>query len=211
MTPGMKKVALVLAILFLPGCVSQFLETEPASPRYIISPVSAERVAGEPVEWSLIVENPNAARAFDTTKLAVSRSAGRIEYFGDGEWAGRAPRIFQTALIESFQDSNRIVGVGDRLALPIADYALQTDIRKINLDVSTGQPQARLSVYVRLTNGKSKIHAARAFSASRPASSLSGDNVAVAFDGVFKDVIAEIVTWTFEQGQSMQAASVADS
>lgn len=207
MTKNILKLAAFGAFAFTQGCVSQFLETEPANPRYLIGPVSAERVSGSSVDWSLNVDNPKAAHAFDTSKVAVSRSAGRIEYFGDGEWAGRAPRVFQTALIESFQDSSRIVAVGDRQTLPLADYVLQTDIRMIDLDVSNGTPQARLSVYVRLTNGKSKIYAARAFSASQPTRSLDGDDVASSFDSVFKDVIADIVVWTFEQGEAREATA----
>lgn len=203
----MNKFMIVLGLaasLAASGCVSSILETNPPKPRYTVGAVPGETLAGPDVDWSLVIENPNATRAYDTTKLAVTRSAGRIEYFGDGEWAGRAPRIFLTTLIESFEDSGRIVAVGDRVALPLADYALQTDVRRIDLDVSGAAPQARLSVYARLGDGRSKIYAARSFSASVRAQSLSGDDVAAAFDSVFKQVIADIVSWSFEQGETME-------
>jgi cholesterol transport system auxiliary component len=201
----------VAAALAATGCVSQLIETNPPKPRYTVGAVNSDLLQGPSVDWSLIVEDPRAARAYDTTKLAVSPSSGRIEYFGGGEWAARAPRVFQTALIESFEDSGRILHVGDRLALPIGEYVLQTDIRRIDLDVSGGSPTARLNVYARLTNGRSRIYAAQAFAGGSTASSSSGDDVAAAFDSAFKDVIANIVTWSFEQGDAAEAEDEAAS
>lgn len=203
------RILIMSAALAASGCISQLVETNPPKPRYAIEPVAAENVAGPAVDWSLIVEDPRAARAYDTTKLAVSPSRGRIEYYGAGEWAARAPRVFQSALIQSFEDSGRILAVGDRLSLPIGDYILQTDIRRIDLDVS-GANTARLEVYARLTNGRSKIYAAKRFSANKQASSFSEDDVASAFDNAFQDVIADIVAWAFEAGEDAEA-NAADS
>lgn len=201
------RLIIIAAALAASGCVASLVETNPPKPRYLIGSVDQGLLTGDRVDWSLVVENPASARAYDTTKVAISRSPGRIEYFGDGEWAGRAPRIFQTALIESFENSDRIIAVGDRSALPLGDFSLQTDIREINLDVSGGARTARLAVYARIGNGRSEIYAAKRFSASVEASSLSGDDVANAFDRAFKAVITEIVAWTFDEGETANASS----
>ena len=194
------RIMIMISAFAATGCVGGLLETSPPKPRYMVGFVDAGAVAGEAVDWSLIIENPGASRAYDTTKIAVSPSPGRIEYFADGEWASRAPVVFQMAMIQAFEDSGRILAVGNRADIGLADLALQTDIRRLDLDVSGGARAARIDVYVRLTNGRSKVFAARAFSASSPARSEGGDDVAAAFDAAFKSAVSDIVNWAFEEG-----------
>lgn len=201
------RIMIVLCATAASGCVGGLLETTPPKPRYMIGYVDAAMVAGDDVNWSLIVENPGASRAFDTTKIAVSPSAGRIEYFGGGEWASRAPVVVQMSMIQAFEDSGRILAVGNRADIGLSDLALQTDIRRLDLDVASGARTARVELYVRLTNGRSKVFAAKAFSASAPARSQSGDDVAAAFDAALKTVVADIVNWTFEEGMGARASS----
>ncbi len=197
----------VFSAVILSGCVGGILETTPPKPRYMVGFVDAGAVAGEAVDWSLIIENPGASRAYDTTKIAVSPSPGRIEYFGDGEWASRAPVVVQMAMIQAFEDSGRILAVGNRADIGLSDLALQTDIRRLDLDVSGGGRNARIDVYVRLTNGRSKVVAARAFSGSATARSSGGDDVAAAFDTALKGVVGEIVNWAFDEGESARSTS----
>lgn len=206
MTP-IVRIMMICSAIAASGCVGGILETTPPKPRYMIGNVDAAAVAGAGVDWSLIVENPGASRAFDSTKIAVSPSPGRIEYFAGGEWASRAPVVVQMAVIQAFEDSGRILAVGNRADIGLADLALQTDIRRIDLDVAGGARTARIDLYVRLTNGRSKVFAAKAFSAAAPAASDDGDDVAAAFDAALKSVVAEIVNWTFEEGDRVQGAA----
>jgi len=192
--------------LFASGCVSLLPETSPAKPRYNISSVNAEDLAGAPVEWSLAVEDPRTTRVYDTTKIAVSTAPGKIEYFAGAEWADRAPRLFQTALVQSFEDSGRIIAVGDHSAIPVGDFILQTDIRSVQLNVRERQPAVSLSVYGRLTDGKGKIHAARLFEATQPASSDRAEDVIAAFDGAFDRSITDIVNWVLLEGDASATA-----
>lgn len=200
----LKSTILAAAAVLLSGCVSSLLETNPPKPRYLIEASDVED--GAQVAWSLIVDDPNASRAYDTTKIAVSRAPGRIEYFSGGEWAGPAPRMFQSAVIESFQDSGRILAVGDRVDIPFADFTLQTDIRRMKLNLAGGARNAELAVYARLSNGRGKIYAGKLFSASMRASTSSGDDVAAAFDTAFDDVISNIASWTLREGEAAAAA-----
>jgi len=201
------RIATITAALLASGCVSQLLETNPPKPRYMIGYVDAAAVSGAGVDWSLIVENPGASRAYDTTKIAVTPSPGRIEYFGGGEWASRAPVVVQMALIQAFEDSGRILAIGNRADLGLSDLALQTDIRRLDLDVAGGGRNARIHVYARLTNGRSTVFAAKGFTASAPARSNSGDDVAAAFDAALKTIVADVANWTFEEGAGARTSS----
>lgn len=196
---------LFLAALALGGCVSLLPETSPPKPRYHIEPVEASALQGETVDWSLIVEDPRATKVYDTVRIAVSTSPGKIEYFAGAEWADRAPRLFQTALVQTFEDSGRILAVGDRSALPLADIVLQTDIRKLELNTQGGR-SATVSIYARLTDGRSRIVAAKRFDATAVAASDGADHVIAAFDEAFEALIPELVAWTYAQGANRRGA-----
>jgi len=197
--------ATLFIALFASGCVSLLPETAPPKPRYHIAAPDAASLEGEMIDWSLVVEDPRTTRVYDSVKVAVATAPGKIEYYAGAEWADRAPRLFQTALVQTFEDSGRILSVGDRTAVPVGDLVLQTDIRNLELDVQ-GEKAAKVAIYARLSDGKGNIYSARKFSASAPAGSERPDAVIAAFDSAFADVISEIVAWTYDEGARVRAA-----
>ncbi len=190
----------------LAGCVSVLPEAAPAKPRLHIAAAEADALAGAPLSFSLVVDDPRATRVYDTTRIAVAAAPGRIEYLAGAEWADRAPRLFQTALIQTFEDAGRILAVGDRSAVPVADLVLQTDIRRMEFTVANGDRAAVVSVYARLTNGKGAVYAAQKFEARAPARSSDADVVYEAFDAAFDKVIVGLVGWAYETGEAQRAA-----
>ncbi len=192
---------LLAAVYSVAGCVSLLPETAPPKPRYHISADDAATLHGPPVDWSLVIEDPRTTRIYDSVRIAVSTAPEKIEYFAGGEWADRAPRLFQTALAQTFENSGRILAVGDRTALPVGDVVLQMDIRALHLDVRSGSPASNVTIYARLTDGKGMVHAARRFSASEAARSERADDVVAAMNAAMNSVITEIVSWTFEEGE----------
>lgn len=191
----------------LSGCVSVLPEAAPAKPRLHITAPDPGALTGEPLDFSLVVDDPRSTRVYDTTRIAVAAAPGRIEYLASAEWADRAPRLFQTALIQTFEDAGRILAVGDRLAVPVADLVLQTDVRRMEFEVSGRDNTAIVSVYARLSNGKGTVYAARKFEARAPARSSTPDEVYQSFDAAFDEVITGIVGWAYEAGERQQAAS----
>lgn len=196
-----------LAALSLMGCVSVLPEAAPAKPRFHITPASVSDVNGEALAWSLVIDDPRATRVYDTVRIAVTPAPGRTEYLGGAEWADRAPRLFQTALVQTFEDAGRVLAVGDRNAIPIADLVLQTDIRRMDVAVGNGDEQAVVSIYARLTNGKGTVYAAKRFDAQARTSSLKPTDVYSAFNSVFSDVLADIVRWSYDEGDKARATS----
>lgn len=192
--------------LVLGGCVSVLPEAAPAAPRYLIEPVAyQEAPATQPVQWSLIVEDPVASRVYDTTKMALVREPGRVEFYANGEWADRAPRLVQTALIRSYENSGRIMSVGDRISLPGGNYALQTDIRAMHADYSEGSPAAKLSIFARVANARGHVVAARLFEQRIAAESESVPSIAAAFDKAVTNALGEIVDWSIEEAEKNHA------
>lgn len=197
--------SIIIAALACASCVSVLPKAPPAASRFVITDIVAEP-AGDAVVWTLGVDEPTSTNAYDTAKIALSRAPGAIEYFGGGEWADRAPRMFGAALVRSFENSGRITGVGARSVLPSSTYVLQTDIRTFGADLTGDDVIARVEVYARLTNGRSKILAARLFRAESVAADDDARAVAAALNENAGDIVATIISWTFEEAEKVEAA-----
>ena len=196
--------ALIAPLMLLAsGCVSVLPDAAPAKPRFHIVAADASGLSGEALDFSLVIDEPRATRVYDSVRIAVASAPGRIEYLAGAEWADRAPRLFQTALIQTFEDAGRIIAVGDRSSLPVADFVLQTDLRRMELAVADGHA-ADISIYARLTNGKGTIFATRKFDARIRAKSTSADDVYAAFSDGFDEIIAALVDWAYEAGAAAQ-------
>lgn len=202
----LQSVAAALA-LCAAGCVSVLPQAAPAKPRFHIAAAETGALAGPPLSFSLVIEEPRATRVYDTVRIAVASAPGRIEYLGGAEWADRAPRLFQTAIVQTFEDAGRILAVGDRSAIPVADLVLQTDIRRMELNAEGGARAADVAIYARLTDGKGTVFAAQKFEAQAPAASIGPDDVYKAFDAAFDQVIAGVVGWAYEAGETARAGA----
>ncbi len=195
---------LVLSAMLAAGCVSVLPEAAPAKPRFHIVAAAAGGLTGEPLDFSLVIDEPRSTRVYDSVRIAVASAPGRIEYLAGAEWADRAPRLFQTALIQTFENAGRILAVGDRSSLPIADLVLQSDIRRMELSVENGEA-ADISVYARLSDGKGRIYAAKKFEARVNASSTRADDVYAAFSQGFDQIVTDMVAWAYEEGERASA------
>lgn len=200
----MKKLPLSLIICagaLLQGCVSLLPESSPPKPRYQIVAATTPDQGATALSWSLIIADPRTTRVYDSVRVAVKTAPGKIEYYAGAEWADRAPRLFQIALVETFQDSERILSVGDPSGVPIGDLTLQTEIRDASLNVQDGNSNVDVSIYARLTNGKGTVHAVRKFESKKTATTKQADDVMAAYNAAFGEVITAITAWTYEQGE----------
>lgn len=196
----MRPVILAAALLLLQACVSVLPDAAPASARYQITEVSTASSLA-PVQWTLGVEDPDATLAFNTAKIALSREPARIEYYAGGEWVDRAPRLFGAALVRSFENSGAIRGVGSRITLPVSTYVLQTDIRRLAVAHQSGQINADIAIYARITNGRSMIYAARLFTANEPVAADNAGAAATALNRGLSQIQNEIVGWTIAEAE----------
>lgn len=196
-------ISVCASTLLLSACVSVLPEAPPASARFLVSDVAFEEPAAPPVKWTLGVDEPNATLAFNTAKIALARAPSRIEYYAGGEWVDRAPRLFGAALIRSFENSGRIIGVGSRVTLPISTYVLQTDIRQLTI-AHDGALAAEAEVFARLTNGRSQIYASKLFEAVEAVTADSPAAAAAALNRALERIQREVVDWTFAEAESVE-------
>jgi cholesterol transport system auxiliary component len=155
-----------------------------------------------PVEkWSLVVDEPAAARQIDTSRIALMNGPVRVEYYADAEWTDNAPAMVQLLLIQSFQNTGRLPVVAPMRQTLATDFLLLSNLRKFQVeDDASGVPQATVTLEVTLLRMPRRIPVSTArFEKAMPVGSNSTETVTAAFDASLGDVMRRVVDWTLQQ------------
>ncbi len=193
---------LIALPLLLAGC-SSLLNVQ-RTPFTIYSPqyaVPAGSPAGARVDWQLAVETPLASDTLDTARILVMPSPGVLEVFPVARWRDSAPAMLRSLVVQGFENSGRIVGVGSATSGLRADYALAIDLRDFQLEYHDGTPRAAIRFQARLLDyTSSRVLATQAFSAESPAGAADAASAFAAFETALDTVIPELVDWTLQHG-----------
>ena len=188
----------IVIVLALAGCSGLFGGSAPAH-LYRVTPKSTYPANLPHRAVQILVDAPLAPAGLDTARIALSRSAVSIDYFADSEWTDRAPLLVQTALVESFENSNTVNAI-DRESVGLrADFILKTEIRHFEAvyDSPNGPPDVWAAINVRLVNPSNRdIVAQSSFERRQQASANDVPNVIAAFDEALGGVMKDIVVWT---------------
>ena len=212
MTVRMRRCLPFAALLFFGGCAS-LTSREPFttySPRYTAAPATSN---GPRVDWQLTIETPLAGDALDTTRMLVMPSPGALETYKAGRWADSVPLLLRALLLEAFQTSNRITGVGAVASGLHGDYLLAIDLYDFETQYRDGSPHAVIRLNARLVDESlNRVAAARTFEADAPVAGTTAADAAAAFEQALNRLLPDIVGWTLEQGQSVWSkAKAADA
>src|SRR5690606_34274021 len=89
-------------------------------------------------QTQILVPEPDALKVLDGEDVAIRTPSGAEQLVGGARWSDRLPRLVQARLIEAFQRSGRIGGVGrpgEGLAI---DYQVIVDIRSFEIRLGGG-------------------------------------------------------------------------
>lgn len=125
--------AAVLALAALGGCEILPRVSEPVQ-LYTLTPKTTFHTTLPRVDWQLVVEVPSAPAGLNTSRIALSRSPFTLDYYAKSAWTDNAPLMIQTLLIESFESTRSIVGVGREAVGLRPDFFLRTDLREFTAD-----------------------------------------------------------------------------
>jgi cholesterol transport system auxiliary component len=188
--------------LLLGACASLTGKNEPFT---IYAPIyTAPRPATDAprVDWQLAIDTPLASDALDTSHMLVMARPGALETYKAGRWRDPAPALLRSLLIQAFQDSGRIVGVGAITSGLHADYSLTIDLYDFETQYRDGAPHAVIRLNAKLTDfSVNRIRAARTFAVDAPVSGATAADAAAAFEQALAQLLPQIVEWTLEQGQ----------
>ncbi len=187
----------------LASCESVVPGRGPLPDLYRLTPKSTFATDLPTVEWQLLLEAPLTNASIDTTRIGLQRSSTSVEYYARASWSDRAPQMIQTLMIESFENSGRIVAVGrDSVALR-ADYILKTDLREFQARYIGGaKPQVHVALIARLVKmPRRAIIGAEKFESLIEARADTMEAIIEAFDQALGKVLKRLVEWTLITGQ----------
>jgi cholesterol transport system auxiliary component len=206
--------AAALSIL-LAACVELPGSGDP-SRLYVLTPKSTFPDNLPTVDWQLLVEVPISAAGLNTARIAARHSPIELNYIGAANWTDLAPRMVQTLLVESFENSGKIVGVGRETIGLRSDYLLKTEVREFQAEfdgakvgsaesaVASGNPP---EVRVRINSKLIKMPQ-RSIIASQTFENLvkSNENTMISIIGAFDEALGkalkDIVVWSLINGEA---------
>jgi cholesterol transport system auxiliary component len=178
-----------LVCLALAGCA--LAGTRPPSTFDLVAPRSFA-AAPRPASWQLVVYEPTAIHALETDRLMVRPTADQVSYYKGVAWSDRLPRLVQARIIETFQNSGAVKSV----SASNGQYALVTDLRAFQIDVSSGKAIAEIELFAKLVNLSSgRVIATKSFSARVPAATDSPGDAIAALNQGFTEVLQDTTTW----------------
>lgn len=173
--------------------------TEPIE-LYEVSPKSSYDASLPAVTAQLVVEEPTAASAVNTDRIAVKPNAFQVQYFPDARWVDRAPLMVQTRLVESFENTDRVTSVGRQAIGLSSDFTLISDLREFQVEApgdADGPLQANVQLNIKIVREpQGLIIASRSFSREARAASPDMLDVVRAFDTALGATMRDAVEWT---------------
>jgi cholesterol transport system auxiliary component len=199
-------VLMMLAVMLTAGCAPMlpFTGRSTTPPDlYDLTPVLTAPLAGDAVSWALVIQEPIGARSLDTDRIAVRPSAHELRFISGSRWSARAPRMIQDILIESFENSGRIVAVSAEWTGIRGDIVIKSALRDFEAVYDGGgrAPEARVRLTVKIVDPRTaRIFATRDFSAAQRARADRTRDIVTAFDAALSSLLPEIISWILETG-----------
>ena len=154
------------------------------------------------ISRQLLVDTPVAPAEIDTTRVALTRSPTTIDYFANAAWSDRAPAMVQSLLIESFEQTGKIVSVARDSAVLRADYILMPELRRFEARYENGDapPIVLVRLLVRLIKMPERTIIGDEIAEGRePAARNSMDAIIEAYNEALGSVMKRLVTWTLRR------------
>jgi cholesterol transport system auxiliary component len=191
------KWAALAAALLLGGCQLLNAAEEPTD-LYTITPKSTFEPDMPSVLWQLAVEVPNASAYLNTSRIAIAQSPTSSDYYAKTGWTDRAPLMVQTRIVDSFENSHKIIAVARESIGLRANYVLQSDLRNFEAMYFYGkQPIAHVRIVAKLVRMPDRqIIAVGTFERCVRARADKVPKVVEAFDQALGSVMKRLVAWT---------------
>ena len=141
-----------------------------------------------------------------------------LRYFERANWTDFAPKMVQTLMIESFENSKKIVGVGREQIGLRSDFLLKTDLREFQAEYSDALPQnikvmdrsipppvARVRINAKLVKmPRREIVATKTFERRIRADDNTMVEIIGSFDEALGKTLKAIVAWTLQTGHMIK-------
>ncbi|WP_313530916.1 ABC-type transport auxiliary lipoprotein family protein [Shinella sp.] len=144
----------------------------------------------------LLVPQPSALKALDSEQIVIRPTPSEIQYLAKAQWSDSLSKMVQAKLVQAFENTGRLGGVGMPGQGLAIDYQLVTDIRSFEVQAS-GADTAVVEISAKLLNDRNgTVRAQKVFRAAVTVSGAGNPAFVKALDAAFARVTADIVGWT---------------
>ena len=184
------------AAALLAGCA--LLQAADPQDLYTVTPKSTFEPDLPAVYWQLTVEAPAAAANLNTGRIALAMTPTSSDYYAKAAWTDRAPLMVQTRIVDSFENTRKIVAVARESIGIRANYVLQPDLRNFEALYYYGEPPiVRVRIIAKLVRMPDRqIIGVASFERCVRARADKIPKVVEAFDQALGGVIKQLVSWT---------------
>ncbi|MDB5643292.1 MAG: hypothetical protein JWN07_2609, partial [Hyphomicrobiales bacterium] len=141
----------------------------------------------------LVIPEPSASSPTDGERIVVRTGPSAVAVIKGAQWTERLPRLLQSRLIQTFENARLLRSVsrpGDGVT---PDRGLVWEVRRFEMDATTGQAVVELSVKVLDPSGR--VLGAQIFTAQAPGDANQGATASLALDVASNEVLRQIVAW----------------
>jgi cholesterol transport system auxiliary component len=151
---------------------------------------------GEPMgaqgRAQVLVPEPTMVRALDTDRIAARPSPAEYAYLPGAVWSDRLPKLLQTRLVQTLQNSGRAGAVAVPGQGILVDFQLVVDVRAFEL-TQEGAVADFVAKVMDDTNGR--IVGTRSFRHVVPVTSRGNAAIVQALDQAMDQAFVEIANW----------------
>ena len=177
------------AMLGLSACAS-ILPKSPDNIYDLAAPESIGTTSGTPRQ--ILVPEPSALKSLDTERIAARPSDIEYAYLPKAVWTDRLPKLLQTKLMETLQNTGRVRAVGVPGQGLLIDYQIVMDVRSFEI----ADNEAVVSFSVKLLNDRNgRVRATRVVDARAPVSGSANSDYVSALNAAMNEAFSEIASW----------------
>ena len=190
--------------LALAGCGGLPLGNAPPK-LYTLTPKSSFNPDLPMVDWQLAIDQPTSPAALSTSRIAVARGPHTIDYYAGAQWIDDAPHMVQRLMIESFENSKRIVGVGRQSVSLRSDFVLRVELREFQAqyDENGDAPTINVRIGVKLVGlPERRIVASTTIERLETSPDNRMSSIIGSFDVALGKVLRDVVEWTLTRPET---------
>jgi cholesterol transport system auxiliary component len=211
--------ALGTVLALATGCDLNLPGTGDPGQLYVLTPKSTYPDNLPEVDWQLLVAQRTSSAGLNTPRIAVAYSQIELDYFARSNWTDTAPEMVLRLLVESFENSGKIIAVGRDAVGLRSNILLTTELREFQAEYDrkpgAGQPQgeatgsgeaprARVRIAAKLVKMPRRvIVASQTFEYIVPAETNSMQAIIKAFDEALGKTLKRVVIWTLTEGDKI--------
>ncbi len=144
----------------------------------------------------ILVPQPSALKTLDSEQIVIRPSPSEVQYLARSQWSDSLTKMVQAKLVQAFENTGRLGGVGMPGQGLAIDYQIVTDIRSFEVQTS-GADTAVVEISAKLLNDRNgTVRAQKLFRAAVPVSGSGSAAFVKGLDAAFAAVTADIVGWT---------------